>query len=50
MIFQDSASSLNQKMKVADIIAEPMKIQHIYNLGYEQGIAKIDEVKEFLAK
>ena len=29
MIFQDSASSLNQKMKVADIIAEPMKIQHI---------------------
>ena len=29
MIFQDSASSLNQKMKVADIITEPMKIQHI---------------------
>ena len=29
MIFQDSASSLNQKMKVADIISEPMKIQHI---------------------
>lgn len=29
MIFQDSASSLNQKMKAADIIAEPMKIQHI---------------------
>lgn len=29
MIFQDSASSLNQKMKVADIIAEPMKIQHV---------------------
>ena len=29
MIFQDSASSLNQKMKVEDIIAEPMKIQHI---------------------
>ncbi len=28
--------------------SEPMKIQHIYNLGYEQGIAKIDEVKEFL--
>ena len=30
--------------------SEPMKIQHIYYLGYEQGIAKIDEVKEFLAK
>jgi len=30
--------------------SEPMKIKHIYNLGYEQGIAKIDEVKEFLAK
>ena len=29
MIFQDSASSLNQKMKVSDIIAEPMRIQHI---------------------
>ena len=28
--------------------SEPMKIQHIYNLGYEQGLAKIDEVKEFL--
>ena len=30
--------------------SEPMKIKHVYNLGYEQGIAKIDEVKEFLAK
>lgn len=29
IIFQDSNSSLNQRMKVADIIAEPMKIQHI---------------------
>lgn len=29
IIFQDSASSLNQRMKVADIIAEPMKIHHI---------------------
>lgn len=27
MIFQDSASSLNQKMKVSDIITEPMRIQ-----------------------
>lgn len=29
MIFQDSDASLNQRMKVCDIIAEPMKIQHI---------------------
>lgn len=29
IIFQDSTSSLNQRMKVADIIAEPMKIHHI---------------------
>lgn len=29
LIFQDSASSLNERMKVRDIIAEPMKIQHI---------------------
>ncbi len=29
IIFQDSASSLNQRMKVADIIAEPMHIHHI---------------------
>ena len=29
MIFQDSGSSLDQRMKVADIIAEPMQIQHI---------------------
>ncbi len=29
LIFQDSTSSLNQRMKVADIIAEPMKIQHM---------------------
>ncbi len=28
LIFQDSTSSLNQRMKVADIIAEPMKIHH----------------------
>lgn len=28
IIFQDSNSSLNQRMKVCDIIAEPMKIQH----------------------
>ncbi len=29
MIFQDSTSSLNQRMKVADIIAEPMVIHRI---------------------
>lgn len=29
IIFQDSASSLNQRMKVADIIAEPMQIHHL---------------------
>lgn len=29
LIFQDSASSLNQRMKVADIIAEPMRINRI---------------------
>lgn len=29
LIFQDSASSLNQRMKVCEIIAEPMKIQHM---------------------
>lgn len=29
IIFQDSNSSLNQRMKAADIIAEPMKIHHI---------------------
>ena len=28
IIFQDSASSLNQRMTVAEIIAEPMKINH----------------------
>ena len=29
MIFQDSTSSLNSRMKVADIIAEPMRIAHM---------------------
>lgn len=28
LIFQDSSSSLNPRMKVADIIAEPMKLHH----------------------
>ena len=29
IIFQDSASSLNQRMKTVDIISEPLKINHI---------------------
>lgn len=29
IIFQDSASSLNPRMKVCDIIAEPMKVQRV---------------------
>lgn len=29
IIFQDTGSSLNQRMKVVDIIAEPMRIHHI---------------------
>ena len=32
IIFQDSTSSLNQRMTVADIIAEPMSIHHIKSL------------------
>lgn len=29
IIFQDSTSSLNQRMRVSDIIAEPMEIHHV---------------------
>ena len=29
--------------------SEPMKIQHVYNLGYEQTIDRIDEIKDFLS-
>lgn len=29
LIFQDSSSSLNQKMKISEIIAEPLKINHV---------------------
>lgn len=28
--------------------SEPMKIQHIYNLGYKQGLESIEKVREFL--
>ena len=30
IIFQDSGSSLNGRMRVCDIIAEPMRIQHVH--------------------
>ena len=38
MIFQDSGSSLNQRMKVRDIIEEPMRVQKIRPLrgSYEE--------------
>ncbi|MDD3337335.1 MAG: ATP-binding cassette domain-containing protein [Lachnospiraceae bacterium] len=31
IIFQDSASALNQRMKTKDIVAEPLRIQHIFS-------------------
>lgn len=37
MIFQDSASSLNQRMKVSAIIEEPMRINHIVPLRGSYG-------------
>jgi oligopeptide transport system ATP-binding protein len=30
IIFQDSASALNQRMRTGDIVAEPLRIQHIF--------------------
>jgi len=36
IIFQDSTSSLNPRMTVGDIIAEPLKIQGIYNSKEER--------------
>lgn len=36
LIFQDSASALNPRMKVGDIIAEPLKIQKIYKNKQER--------------
>lgn len=40
IIFQDSASSLNRHMKVKDIIAEPLRIHHIFSSS--------DEEREFM--
>jgi len=39
IIFQDSASSLNQRMKVADIIAEPM---HIHGVKPKRGTLRAE--------
>lgn len=33
IIFQDSVSALNQRMKIADIVSEPLKINHILPHG-----------------
>ncbi len=44
MIFQDPISSLNPRMRVRDIIAEPLKIWHIGTK--EEQLAKVREVLE----
>ena len=47
MIFQDSTSSLNGRMKVADIIAEPMRIAHISpNMERTARSSVSDEIRE----
>ena len=43
MIFQDPYASLNPRMKVKDIIAEGMRIHHLYDSG-KQLKARIDEL------
>lgn len=43
LIFQDSASALNPRMKVGDIIAEPLKIQKIYK-NKEERYEKVKKV------
>jgi len=43
IIFQDSTSSLNPRMTVGDIIAEPLKIQGIYN-SKEERLNKVYEM------
>ena len=47
MIFQDSGSSLNQRMKVRDIIEEPMRVQKIRPLrgSYGGGSQIPDEIR-----
>lgn len=47
MIFQDSTSSLNGRMKVADIIAEPMRIAHMapQTRNVPQGGSVSDEIR-----
>lgn len=43
LIFQDSTSALNPRMKVGDIIAEPLKIQKIYK-NKEERYEKVKRV------
>lgn len=45
LIFQDSTSALNPRMKVGDIIAEPLKIQKIYKNKEE----RYEKVKRILS-
>ena len=51
MIFQDSGSSLNQRMKVRDIIEEPMRVQKIRPLrgSYEEEdmVCRNEEIRAY---
>ncbi|MCR8746349.1 ATP-binding cassette domain-containing protein [Romboutsia lituseburensis] len=47
IIFQDSSSALNPRMKVGDIIAEPLKIQKIYK-NKEQRHEKVKQVLQLV--
>lgn len=46
MIFQDPFSSLNPRMRVFDIIAEPMRTHHIYKSKQELETAVLSLMKE----
>ncbi len=46
IIFQDSTSSLNRHMKVADIIAEPLRINNIFGSGKEERHYVIEMLEE----